>query len=236
MDKPAQGGAAAEEEPAKRRTFIDWRFDAVALAALILSLFAAFAQVLAWASGPSVKLITPDRVGLYLDMTPDQSSTFVRVAADMSYANVAQAPYGTLVVAERVILSVAGVESRQRWNAFGTISRDGVKQTGTSAPQALPGQSAVTHFTLFTPVPVDCPDGASGCDPLADYLTAPQFANALRSARELRFQFQIELIGGKVMSTSCTVPLKQAAKEQLAELLQLRTPYFYATCHPTDRE
>lgn len=234
MARPARrAGAATEQDPGKRRISVDWRFDAVALAALILSLFAALAQLLAWASGPSVKLITPDRVALYLDMAPDKSSMFVRVGADMSYANVAQAPYGTLVTAERVILSIGKAQSHQRWNAFGTIDRDGLKQTGTSAPQALPGQSAVTHFTLFTPVPVDCPEGASACSPMSDYLTAQQFANRLRSARQLHFEFQIELIGGKLLSTTCYVPLKKAAAEQLTELLQLRTPYFYATCRPS---
>jgi hypothetical protein len=209
--------------------------DPVALTALILSLFAAVAQAAAWFRGPSVKLITPDRVALFLDRTPDASATpFVRLAAEMSYANVAQAPYGTLVVAERATLQVGRAQSLQRWNAFGSIDRAGVNQNALSSAQSLPGQSAVTHFTLFTPVPIECPDGATKCDPMSEYLMAPVMAQQLSRAKELHIAFEIELIGGKRLEDSCEVPLKNAAREQLTALLEQRTPYFYAMCRPAD--
>jgi hypothetical protein len=209
--------------------------DPVALTALILSLFAAGAQAAAWLRGPSVKLIVPDRVALFLDRTPDASATpFVRLAGELSYANVAQAPYGTLVVAERATLWVGSAESPQRWNAFGTIDRSGVKETALSSVQPLPGQSAVTHFTLFTPVPVDCPDGATKCNPISEYLTVSAMAEQLSRANDLHVAFEIELIGGKRLEASCEVPLKNAARQQLTALLEQRAPYFYAMCRPAD--
>lgn len=207
--------------------------DPIALTALLLSLFAAGAQLTAWLRGPSVRLIMPNGVALFLDVTPDDSTVFVRVAADMSYANVAQQPYGTVVTAERATLSLGGATSRQRWNSLGTIDREAVRQTGMAAPQALPGQAAVTHFTLFAPVPVDCPDNHKNCEEMSEYLPAEELLKRTMSAKHLHVRFDVHSIEGEVISTDCFVPLKSSAREQIVAVMQHRRPYFYAACRPT---
>lgn len=205
----------------------DWKLDPVALAALVLSLLAAGAQFWARLKGPDVHLITPDRVILYSDVAPD-GSIIVRIAAPMSYANVAQQAYGDVVLVERSQLTVGQRVSHQRWNAFGMINRDGVEQTGTAGPQPLAGQSAVTHLTLFTPVPEECSANSRTCNTMSDYLTLADFANQLRSADRLDFRFQIDLIDGAKPETSCYVPLSSLARQKLT---QLQTTPFYAMCH-----
>jgi hypothetical protein len=205
---------------------LDLKLDPIAIAALVLSLIAAGASLIAWWRGPSVRLISPDRVALYSDVAPS-GSTFVRIAAPMSYANVAQEPYGDVVLVERAALTVGGLETHQRWNAFGEIGTNKVQSTGTATPQSLPGQSASTHFTLFTAVPRDCPEGSTVCDPMAEYLSLKKFSESVGTARELRFKFQIDLINAKPQVTECVVPLTKLVRQKLAELE--RVP-FYAMC------
>lgn len=204
----------------------EWKLDPIAVSAFLLSLFAALAQLFAWWNGSSIRLITPDRVALYTVEAPD-GSTVVRIAAPMAYANVAQGPYGDLVTVERASLSVGNVETRQRWNAFGTISADGIEQTGPATPQSLPGQSAVSHFTLFTPVPVDCVNYSKDCNPTEDYLTLQRFTDQIRSASKLQFRFGVDLIGGGTRVTTCQVPLSGLVRKELAELGKTFT---YAMC------
>jgi hypothetical protein len=212
-----------------------WK-DPVALTALILSIFAALAQAIAWWNGPSIRLIRPEHVALYTDVRPDRKAVFIRIAADMSYANVAQQPYGDLVVLERATLSVGKLESRQRWNSFGTINSDAISQTAMTAPQPLPGQSAVSHFTLFTPVPLECPEDDGRCDPMKEYLTVEDFIRELGSASDLKFTFEIELIDESSRVTTCIVPVTNLTRDKLNEVAQGSAPFFYATCHSEEKD
>lgn len=215
-----------------KRVKIQWKPDAVALAALILSIIAAVSQFYSWARGPNVKLIVPDRVALYSDVAPD-GSIFVRVAAHMSYANIAQAPYGNLVLKERAQLRVGRLTSQQQWNAFGTITRGGVTMTELAAPQPLPGQSAVSHFTLFTPITVMCPEGANDCKPKQHYFEFGYLAQQVRTADRLHLQFEIELIEGRRLRTACYVPL---SLETRRELVKVRSSYSYLRCYSVENE
>jgi hypothetical protein len=196
----------------------------VALAALFLSLGAVVAQVWAFWRGPQIRLLPPERVALFAQVAPD-STIAVRIGAQMSYANVAQESYGDLVRAEKAELVVGKVRSIQRWNSFGEIGTP----TGGAAPQPLPGQSAVTHFTMFTPVPRECGDDAAGCEPMKDYISPTELTDQLRTATQLRFKFQIERFDGQSVSTSCYVPVSDLAKKKLFNIVSAT---FYATCHP----
>jgi hypothetical protein len=211
-----------------RRIEFHWKLDPVAVAALVLSLIAAAGQFVDWARGPSIRLIAPDRIALYSDVAPD-GSIFVRVAAHMSYANVAQAPYGDLVLRERVQLRAGTLTSKQQWNAFGTIVREGIKMTEPAGPQPLPGQSAVSHFTLFAPTTIACQAGSVGCNPTQEYLQPEALTKQLASVDKLQFRFEIELIDGNRISASCRVPLSTQARQQLSSV---RTSYAYLLCYP----
>lgn len=208
-----------------------WKFDPVALAALFLSLIAAGAQLWDWWHGPQIRLIPPDRVALYSQVAPD-GSVAIRIAANMSYANVAQAQYGDLVLIERAKLKVDQIESWQRWNAFGEIRESAITRTQDAAPQPLPGQSAVTHFTLFTPVPRVCPNGSSACDPMRDYISPEEMMLQVRTADRIEFRFEIDLFNGHTLTTSCYVPLSALVRQKLGNIM--RTP-LYATCHSPHR-
>lgn len=212
-----------------KRIEFHWKLDPVAVAALVLSVVAAVGQFVAWVHGPSVRLIVPDRVALYSDTLPD-GTVMVRIAAPMSYANVAQAAFGDLVLKERVKLS-AGIVTQQRWNSFGEIKRGAITATAPSAVQPLPGQSAVAHFTLFTPVPVECPQNATNCNPKQDYVTPEELNQQLGKIDRLRFTFEIELIEGGTLSKSCDVPLTKLVKD---EVEKLRGSMVYAVCRATD--
>lgn len=212
---------------------IEWnlRLDPIALTALTLAAGAAIAQVIAWAGGSSVRLIAPDRVAFYSDVMPDRSIA-VRLAAHMSYANVAQAPYGDLVLKERVQLRVGSLASEQQWNAFGTLTRDGPQMIELAAPQPLPSQSAVSHFTLFVPPTLVCPTGSRDCNSRQHYITPDAFLTQLDRAEELQLNFEIELIDGQRERTSCHVPITEQSREQLSKV---PTSYAYLLCRP-DRD
>ena len=210
----------------KRTAATDRKIDPVALTALVLSLIAAGAQVVAWWRGPLVRLIPPDRVALYAQVAP-HGNTAIRIAAHMSYANVAQAPYGDLVLLERAYLKVGAVGTRQRWNSFGEIKEHAITRTGEAAPQPLPGQSAVSHVTLFTPVPQVCPEG-SDCDPMREYLSPQELAGQLRTSDRLQFRFEIKLFDDSTLSAECHVPLSDLVRDSLANVV---SKPFYAMCH-----
>jgi hypothetical protein len=212
----------------RARPKFDWKLDPLALAALVLSLIAAIAQLVSWVQGPSVRLIPPDRVALYTQIAPD-GSVAIRIAAYMSYANVAQASYGDVVRLERATLKIGELESTQRWNAFGELKDDAISRTADAAPQPLPGQSAVTHLTLFTPVPLVCPERSEACDYMKDYISPEELKKALLRASRLQFQFEIERFNGNKLATSCQVPLTPLAREKLDHIV---TTLFYATCYP----
>jgi hypothetical protein len=205
---------------------LDWKLDPVALAALFLALAATTAQIADRFRGPSIKFITPDRVAIYSDSA--NGSTFVRVAASMSYANVAQAPYGDLVLKERVRLDVGNLSSNQQWNAFGTITRNGPQMTDTAAPQSLPGQSAESHFTLFTPA-ASC-EGQPNCDPKQQFVDPKALVKAFEQSGELRLRFEIELIDGETIRRSCHVPYRESTRQEIS---RLPISYAYLYCFET---
>lgn len=214
-----------------KRIQVDWKLDPLALVALVLSFGAAIAQLWAWWGGSSVRFLTPDRVALYSDVAPD-GSIIVRVAAHMSYANVAQGPYGDLVTNESLQLRVGSLTTTQQWNALGTITRDGPKMTELAAPQPLPGQSAATHFTLFSPMKWECSEEVYDCDPKRDYLPPELFVSRLGSADKLQLRFTITTIDGDTLAASCHVPLTEEARALIANV---RTSYAYLYCYPDRR-
>jgi hypothetical protein len=195
---------------------LDWKLDPVAIAALFLSLGAVGAGLAAWLRGPAIRLIPPERVALYGDTSPS-GGVIVRIAAPMSYANIAQAPYGSLVVNEQATLSVGNIRSKQEWNAFGEIKRGSVQSTGVVVPQSLPGQSAVSHVTLFTPLPGP------------DYISPEKLFHGAAFVPDLRFQFQIAMIDGSKLMKSCSVPLNELSRTRLAKV---GTEMFFAVCRP----
>ena len=154
----------------------------------------------------------------------------MRVAAPMSYANLAQQDFGALVSRETAILTIGDIVSEQRWNAYGNVERAGsalaVKATGQALPQALPGQSFVSHFTLFTPLRRVCKAGE--CNPTADYVSPQRLAAAAAAADHLRLDFAISTIDGETQTTSCRVVLHRLAKQALASL---NDSAFYGQCH-----
>lgn len=210
----------------------EWKLDPLALAALLLSVIAAIGQFVAWWSGPSVRLITPDTVALYTDTAPD-GTVIVRIAAPMAYANVAQAAYGDLVVKERAKLSAGDIQTQQQWNSFGDIKKGLITATQPSSVQPLAGQSAVAHFTLFAPMVRDCPPNATRCQPREDYVAPEQLAAELGKADRLHFTFEIDMVGGGSAIKSCDVPLTPLVRTQLAGL---RRSFMYAVCHRQSSE
>jgi hypothetical protein len=204
----------------------------IALAALLLSLLAVAAQLVAYMRGPDIRMLPPATVALYVDQAPE-GMPIVRVAAPISYANLAQPPFGALVTSERMKFAVGSLESEQQWNAFGSIGLVGGNQTVTSTapalPQALPAQSFVSHFTLFTPIRRDCT--GPGCNPTADYVSPDQLLAAGATADRIRFEYSIETIDGDTVTASCDLKLHVLAKQRLAVL---RKSALYARCHLPD--
>lgn len=210
------------------RVEVEWKLDPVAIVALILSLGAAISAVWFWALGSSVRLIPPDRVAIYSDEGAD-GTPFIRIAAHMSYANVAQAPYGDLVLRERVQLRVGKLVLPQQWNAFGSIDRQGINMMEPAGPQPLPGQSAISHFTLFAPPTVPCRSGNQQCDPKENYIRPESFVDQLAHEDDLLFKFEIELIDGDRVTASCHASLSPLSRRLLANV---RSSYVYLLCYP----
>jgi len=204
------------------------RWDPIALTALILSLIAAIAQLVAWVRASEVRLIPTDRVALYSQLAPD-GTIAIRIAAPLSYANVAQPAYGDLAVVEYASFSVGNTSSRQRWNAFGEIKQGAVSRTMDATPQPLAGQSAVSHITLFTPVPQYCDERDEPCDPTADYVDPAELMKATEASDRIQFQFTVEMFGGEVLTSRCHIKLSPLVRQQLRKLVQ--TP-LYAVCLP----
>jgi hypothetical protein len=198
------------------------------LSALALSILAFSAQVVAWARGPSITLLPPERVALYGDVAPDQT-IIVRIAAPMSYANLAQQQFGALVVAERAVVTVGNLKSEQIWNAFGEMHREKdalrIGFTAQALPQALPGQAFVSHLTLFTPARRNCT--SPGCNPNLDYVSPSRFQAAAAKSDRILFDFSVATIDGKNLSQSCEVTVDDLARRTLAKLT---SSAFYALC------
>lgn len=190
------------------------------------------AQLVAWARGPEVQLIPIERVALYADVAGDQARV-VRIAAPISYANVASQSFGALVLKETAYLSVGRLHSEQQWNAFGTIAKKGDAIAVQSAEMALPvplaGQASASHLTLFAPLRKRCENTDHNCNPTANYISPEELARALATTRDIRFVFKITLSDGSELTTSCGVTVGSANEPYLASL---GDKVFYGVCYP----
>jgi hypothetical protein len=208
--------------------------DPIAVVALLLSSIAVGSQLVAWLQGPSVKLIPPERVVLYRQTSPD-GTAIVRIGAPVSYANVASQSYGALILKETATVSVGSLKSEQEWNAFGTIDGSGgvisVRYTDIALPVALPGQTSVSHITLFTPLRKRCAASERACKPTENYVSPEQFAAAVAKADRIRFTFKVKLSDGPELSSSCEVLMGPVNKPQLANLA---SQVFYGICYPIE--
>jgi len=200
-----------------RKFEIDRKIDPLALTALLLSLLAAGSQLKDYLRGPDLRLITPHRVALYADKGPN-GAMIVHIAAPMAYANVAQAPYGDLVLEETASLTVGGKTSRQEWNAFGKLTSEGLKATEPALLQPVPGQDALSHVTLFTPITT--PDAR-------DNLSPEELFARSTGARKMVFQFGIKPYKGNEIHKACSVALTDDVRTKLFVLTKSN---FYALC------
>lgn len=216
---------------AEKRFRFDRNIDVVALTALVLSLFAAVSALSSYWRGPDLKLITPRHVGLYVDRAPGSAAAVVHVAASMAYANVAQEPYGDLVLEESATLNVGGKTTRQEWNAYGKLEGDGLSATAPTLMEPLPGGTALSHITLFAPVPAQCRAGDSKCDPARDSWSPELLAAYSKNAKNLVLEFALKPYKGAEIRKTCTVPLTPEIRGKIANL---RQSVLFATCREKD--
>lgn len=207
---------------------IEPKTDVIALAAFVLAFGATAAQFIAWSRGPNVFLLGPERVALYYQQTDD--GRIVRIAAPLAYANTAAQSYAAVLSGERVTMTLGPLSSRQDWNAFGAIARPGnslqVSQTSLVTPRPVSGQSAVSHITLFTPVPRPC-DGEKGCKPRADFLTVESVTPHLVEGSRIGFEFESSFFRDEPERYSCEVSVTKAVVDRWR-----REQSLYATCRP----
>jgi hypothetical protein len=224
--------ARQSNKRAPREWTISREINPLGVAAFLLSVMALSAQLIAWARGPDVRLFPVERVALYSDVTGDQAAV-VRIAAQISYANVASQAFGTLVLKETAYLNAGPLSSEQQWNAFGTITKkaDGiaVQSTEMALPVPLAGQVSKSHLTLFAPLRKRCDNGDRHCNPTANYISPEELAGALARTGEIRLAFTVTLSDGTELRTSCSVTVGPANRPYL---MSLRDHVFFGVCYP----
>lgn len=191
--------------------------DVISLCALTLAIITALAQLAQWTRGPEVEFLGPDRVVLYQDSA--NGVPIIRVAAPLSFANIASQSYSAILARETVSLRVGNRTSEQVWNAFGQIQQrpEGLGVAGNSlvAPQTVSGQSAVSHFTLFAPLPKPCEPGQVGCSATENYID-PAAILQLKAGDTIRLRFTGHFFKEEARQFDCQVRVTDAMLKRWA--------------------
>jgi hypothetical protein len=199
---------------------IDRKTDIIALTAFLLALFGALFQVKEWLRGPEIEFYAPDRVVVYKYEQPN-GIPIVRIAAPMSYTNTASSEYSAAIRTENVTMKIGSLVSEQVWISFARLARNdkgfNPQITADASPTAITGNSAVSHSTLFGPFEVDCSKPRlEHCRANENYLSIAAMSHAIGAARQISFEFSVQIYNSKTQVRSCTVNVTQPVLEQWA--------------------
>lgn len=168
---------------------------------------------------PKVRFIPPERVVLY-QFKRQNGQIVVRVAAQMSYYNIARGEHAGILKVEEATVDVDGRTTKQRWNNFGRLRRNSsgyiAPEYGDDAgPLAIPSQTAVSHFTIFSPLSRICAVGDAPCAKEAEASTPGFIYGAMLNGAEIDVRFVATLIDGRTLAAHCSVQASQNVKSQI---------------------
>lgn len=194
---------------------IERRTDILALTAFIIALLGTGFQLINFVRGPNVELFVPEQVTVFA--ADDATGAYVLVAAPMSYANTAPAPYSASVKRETIHLTMNGVETKQVWSSFGktkpTEGKLNPEFDSDAAPFPVAGGEAKSHTTFFSPVSQTCRQDPK-CDPFLQFVDGDTFLAKLATADNLRVELTSEIYKHKARTVVCEGVLDDSVKAQ----------------------